>query len=63
MAEKIQKQKMSLASAKRIIGNVADWELKVMKKALSFSPLMNSKEDEIRLKAIKVILYSKRRKN
>jgi len=62
-SEKIQKSKMSYKDAINIVGpNRAEWELKNMKKALSLSPLLNSMEDEKRLKAVKVIL-AKRRKS
>lgn len=61
-AEEIQKSKMSYKEAIDIVGsNRAEWELKNMKKALSLSPLLNSIEDEKRLKAVKVILLNRRR--
>jgi len=62
-SEKIQKSKMNYKEAIDIVGsNRAKWELKNMKKALSFAPLLNSVEDEKRLKAIKVILIERRKK-
>lgn len=61
-AEKIQKSKMSYKEAIDIVGsNRAEWELKNMKKALSLSPILNSIEDEKRLKAVKVILLNRRK--
>ena len=63
-AEKIQKSKMSYKEAIDIVGsNRAEWELKNMKKALSLSPILNSIEDEKRLKAVKVILLNRRKNN
>ena len=62
-SEKIQKSKMSYVEAIKIVGtNRAEWELKQMKKALLFSPIMNTQEDEYRLKAVKVILSHRRRR-
>lgn len=46
---------MTLAQAKEIVGNCAGWELAMMRKALSFCPILNSQEENERLQAIKMI--------
>lgn len=59
MAYKI---KMSKTKAREILGDRATWELKNMKKALSSFPILNTEEENQRLKAVKVIL-KERNKN
>ena len=62
-SERIQKSKMSYKEAISIVGeHRPNWELIKMRKALSSSPLFNSVEDEIRLKAVKVILKNRGKK-
>jgi len=62
--EKIQKKNMSYKQAVEIIGNNRPrWELLAMKKALSSIPLMNSIEEEYRLKAIKILLKNRIKKH
>ena len=51
---------MTYEEAKKIIGNRPRWEVKNMVKALSFYSWTNTKEENERLKAGKIIL--KRRK-
>lgn len=61
--DKIQRSKMTYKEALEIVGpNRARWELLKMKKALSDMPLLNSVEDEYRLKAVKTLLKSRRAK-
>lgn len=47
---------MTKEKAKEILGDRATWELKNMKKALSILPWFNTKEEDERLKAVKVML-------
>ena len=47
---------MTLAEAKKIVGNQPKWTLKNMVKALSIHSWLNTAEDKQRLEAAKVIL-------
>jgi len=47
---------MTITDAKKIIGNRPVWELRNMKKALSFLEAFNTPEENERLKAVKVLL-------
>lgn len=47
---------MDLQKAKEILGDRATWELKNMKKALSMFVILNTPEENERLKAVKVML-------
>lgn len=49
---------MTLQEAKNILGDRARWELLNMKKALSMFPILNSKEENLRLEAVKIMLRS-----
>ena len=46
---------MTLDQAKAIIGNRAAWELSNMIRALSFCELLNTPEENERLKAAKIV--------
>jgi hypothetical protein len=51
---------MNIQEAKNILGDRPRWELLQMKKALLFCPLLNSLEEDLRLKAVKTMLkYNK----
>lgn len=52
---------MSLDEAKKILGDRSQWELKHMIKALAMFQILNTPEDNLRLKAARVILKHKRR--
>jgi len=47
---------MELLEAKRIVGNQPKWALKNMIKALSMHNWLNTKEDEKRLEAAKIVI-------
>ncbi len=51
---------MSLAEAKDLLGNRANWELRNMKKALETATIMNTSEENQRLVAVRKVLKSKR---
>lgn len=51
---------LTLIEAKKIVGNQATSHLKNMVKALNMLPLLNTKEDWLRLEAAKVVLKSRR---
>ena len=52
--------KVNLIEAKKIVGNQPTWALKNMVKALNMLPWLNTAEDELRLKAAKVVLKSRK---
>ena len=55
-------QLRELKRAEYRLGNRADWELKNMRKALSMFPILNSPEENQRLKDVKTVLrYRKKR--
>ena len=45
-----------LQEAKNRIGDRAEWELKNMKKALSMFPILNTPEENQRLKDVEIII-------
>ena len=47
---------MTLAEAKKIVGNQPTWAIKNMVKALSMCPWLNTPEEEQRLLAAKIVL-------
>ena len=47
---------MDKTQAKEILGDRATWELKNMKRALSFCGALNTAEENERLEAVKVML-------
>ena len=51
---------MTIEEAKKIVGNQPTWALKNMVKALKMLPWLNTAEDELRLKAAKVVLKSRK---
>ena len=53
---------MNIEEAKRLIGNRPIWELKNMKKAISFLGALNTPEEERKLKAIKILLKNHKMK-
>jgi hypothetical protein len=52
---------MTTEQAKKTIGSRAEWELKHIIKALSAFPILNTPEDNERLKAARVLLAAMRR--
>jgi hypothetical protein len=59
----VYKIKMSKEKARTILGDRATWELKNMKKALSSFPILNTKEENERLEAVKVMLKERKNQN
>ena len=53
---------MNLTEAKKIVGNQPTWALKNMVKALQMLPWRNTAEDELRLKAARVVLKERNKK-
>lgn len=53
---------MSEKKALEIVGNRADWELRMMKKALSKFPFMNTEEKKERMEPVNVLLMARLRK-
>lgn len=53
---------MTIEQAKSILGNQAEWELKHMIKALNMFSILNTPEDNQRLKAARVILADMRKR-
>ena len=51
---------MTIEEAKKIVGNQPTWALKNMVKALKMLPWLNTAEDELRLKAAKEVLKSRK---
>lgn len=51
---------MTVQEAKELLGDRASWELKNMKRALSMSVLLNTPEEDRRLKAVTVLLNVKK---
>jgi hypothetical protein len=51
---------MTLEQAKRIVGNQPLWALKNMVKALQMLPRLNTADDELRLKAARMVLKASR---
>jgi len=47
---------MTLQEARSIVGNQPAWALKNMVKALNMCPWLNTKEDEKRLQAAKLVI-------
>ena len=54
--------KVNLIEAKKIVGNQPTWALKNMVKALQMLPWRNTAEDELRLKAARVVLKERNKK-
>lgn len=54
------KNKMTLAEAKKVVGNQPRWALKNMVVALELLPLLNTLEDDARLEAAKIVLRGKK---
>ena len=50
------KHMITLEKAKIILGNRAKWELLHMRKALSSFQLLNTVEEDLRLKAVNIML-------
>ena len=50
---------MSLDQALQIVGNRARWELLAIKKALSMHSWLNTREESLRLQAVKILLKAK----
>jgi len=59
---KKRRNRMNIEEAKRLIGNRPIWELKNMKKAISFLGALNTPEEERKLKAIKILLKNHKMK-
>jgi transcription antitermination factor NusG len=57
----VEYKNMSVTEAKVLIGDRANWELKAMYKALTSLRLMNTKEEEKRLAAVRVLLKERGR--
>ena len=55
-------QRMTIEEAKKIVGNQPTWALKNMVKALQMLPWRNTAEDELRLKAARVVLKERNKK-
>ena len=53
---------MSIEEAKKIVGNQPTWALKNMVKALNMLPALNTAEDELNLKAAKIVLSERNKK-
>ena len=53
---------MSIEEAKKIVGNQPTWALKNMVKALNMLPALNTAEDELNLKAAKIVLKERNKK-
>jgi hypothetical protein len=51
---------MNTTQAKNLIGDQPTWALKNMVKALNMLPWLNTPEDELRLKAAKLILKERK---
>ena len=51
---------MTLDQAKKIVGNQPRWALKNMVVALNLMPRLNTKEDNQRLQAAKIVLKQRR---
>ena len=51
---------MNLKKAEEILGDRSIWELRNMKKALGTFQFLNTNEENIRLKAVDVVLRSRR---
>lgn len=47
---------MTIKEARELIGNRATWELKVMRRALSNFPALNTAEENKYLEAVKLLL-------
>lgn len=54
---------MTLQEAEAIVGNQPTWALKGMIRALSMLRWMNTEEEETRLRAARVVYYSRQRKS
>ena len=46
---------MTLKEAQKIIGNQPNWAIRNMVRALSLHPWLNTSQDELRLKAAKLL--------
>lgn len=55
-----ERQRMTLDDAKRIVGNQPAWALQNMVKALQMLPWLNTADDELRLKAARMVLKARR---
>lgn len=51
---------MTIDEAKRIVGNQPAWALQNMVKALQMLPWLNTADDELRLKAARMVLKDRR---
>lgn len=53
---------MNIVEAKKIVGNQSTHGLTMMVKALQMLPWLNTEEDELRLKAAKIVLKDRKSK-
>jgi len=51
---------MNIKRAKEILGDRTTWELRNMRKTLNFCSLLNTAEENLRLKAVNVVLRSRK---